>query len=40
MVSGVFIFIALNHCPVQVEGFYARSWSNAVLDTLICLGVF
>ena len=40
MVSGVLIFLVLDQCPVQVEGFYTRFRSIAVLTLVIYLGVF
>ena len=40
MVSGVLIFLVLDQCPVQVEGFYTRFRLIAVLTLVIYLGVF
>ena len=40
MVSGVLIFLVLDQCPVQVEGFYTRFRSTAVLAPVIHLGFF
>ena len=40
MVSGVLIFLVLDQCPVQVEGFYTRFRSTAVLALVIYLGGF
>ena len=40
MLSGVLVYIILNQCPVQVEGFYTRFRLIALLALVIYLGFF
>ena len=40
MVSGVLIFLVLDQCPMQVEGFSTRFRLIALLALMIYLGFF